>query len=841
MRAGSTAVEAEVSDDLRQWVVRVTHAWTGTTALIPVALGADRYRAPPLRVPAADEPLMYRWGFDPGGFSAVQIRVDGKPAVETRRQRLEDGSAILWVRGPGRACTLEVSARLRLPRRYGPFGVIGRQATLAGRWYPQVGAQPRRHPPRGRVHLRIRLPAGAAAVVGSRWVPWIPGQGTRWIEADAWGGALPVVILPPETTTVQGRRGDRLVSPRGRSREPAERRRRRAIVETMALAESEEAPLLVVQAPLRRELARGLEGGVVLVSDHAFRGWPLEDLDRFEKQALLRALVYARALRSSDPVVADIVAAAEVQEWLSSRDGTPEAADLLAPFAFVPAVDSLLYAPQIPFRDAYFRALREDDPLRAAMVSYPSGWPRGKILFEKLVDRIGASSARAVARKLREGAPLERSLAAALRSSPGPEARAFLSTWLGDYPEVAYRLGRWGSERDGARFRARVEIERLGAEVAEPVALRLEDARGESRIVATPATSAALRVVTATLSAPLSSVTLDPAGRLAQASELGSPNPRLDDRTHPGWRVLLNSFNILVGATGGTFDLGLNLTFARRYDPTWAFGLSGGAAPDAFSVTGQLRRAFGRTITPNRRSSWGALVVTGERLREGFVEGSGGAWATRAGFRFGYDDRATSFAPEAGTGLRAEITYARVWARDGPSSGNDTDDALALRAALLRSVRVGHAHTFSVRARVDAWILGRPRPQLAFDGGGRFGLRGYRVGEEQGQLRGLVAGEWVHPLLRDAEVDGFRLAWADRLDGALFVELGLIGDDVDALGRGFRATAGYGFRAYLDYLGIRPGVLAIDIAFPLVSVPERRFEVGGPEVWLAFSQSFFSF
>lgn len=833
-----STVEARVASDLRSVSLAVEVAWTSTAPEIPLALGADRFRAPPASLPPADEPLMYRWGFEGGGFSDVRVELDGEP-VSFRRERLEDGSSLLWVRSPGRPCTIAVRARLDVPRRYGPFGVIGRQLTLGGRWYPQVGAAKGRSPPRGRVDLKVQLPAGASAVVASTWVPWLPESGPRWVHVQTVGGIPPLLVLPPESAALPVRRGA-FISPRGRSADPAELRRRRAVLKTIASVELE-GPLLIVEAPLRRELARGLGAGVVLVSDHAFRGWPLEDLDRFERQALLRALFFASGLRRSAPLIADFVAAARVDRWLEAQAGAPEASELLGPFSFVPAVDSLLYAPQIPFREAYFRVLQEEDPLRASLTRFPSGWPRGKILYEKLVDRVGTARAFEVAEELRAGAPLAPTLAASLRGSPGPGASAFLRTWLGPYPEVAYRLGTWGSENMGVHHRARVEIERRGAEVAEPVMVRLEDAEGRKRVVRAPATSSALRVITATLSAPLSSVTLDPDGRLVQTPALGSPNPRLDDRSHPGWRVLLNSFNILVGATGGTLDTGLSLSFARQFDPTWAFGLAGNFAPDAFAVTGQVRRAFGRPVTPNRRSSSLAWVLTGERLREGFVEGATGAWAARTSLRFGYDDRITSFAPEAGTGLRARLTYARILARDGRGRSVDTDDALAIRGAVLRSVRVGHAHTFSVRARVDAWVLGRPRPQLAFDVGGRFGLRGYRVGEEQGRLRTLLAGEWVHPLLRDAEVDGLRLVWADRVDGALFAEGGLIADELEGLGGGFRATVGYGFRAYLDYLGLRPGVLAIDVAFPLVSVESQRFELGAPEVWLAFSQSFLSF
>lgn len=826
-------MHARVSDDLAEVVVEVRA--TVEAGPVSVFLGADRFRAPPEGLTSAMEPLLFRRGFSSGAFSALEFRIDGTP-VEGRFERLSEG-ARRWSTTARRPGELVVRTRLRVPDRYGPFARRGRQLTLGGRWYPVVTSG---QAPPIRTELAVEIPAAAAALVGGQWAPWRPG-GTRRTLRFEGRGVLPLIVLPPETVLYPepGRRGA-VVWPRGRGRRAPDRRRRTALLKVLedaakTLPLGDGGPLWLVEAPLRKDLARAVGGGVVLVSDHAYRNPPLGDLDSFSDRALFRALALAQALRTHPPLVADIVAAAALD---ARARAAPDAFDVLGPFAFVPAVDNLLYAPQIPFVDTYFRVVQDDDPMRASLNRFPSEHARGRRLYEKLRDRVGALEAARFAAELRRGQPLRVALEARL----GPETETFLRTWLGPYPKVAYRLGAWGSEpRPEGGFEAFVEIERLGAEVAEPVRVRLESRGHPDRVVVATATTASLRTLTATLSASLRAVTLDPEGRLGQTAHLGSPNPRLDDRSHPGWRVLLNSFNVLLGATAGTIDTALSFSFARRWDPTWRFGLSGRYAPEAASLNLGVRRAFGDAITPNQRASWVALSLTGERLLDGFAPGAAAAWAGRGVLSWGYDNRRTAWAPEAGLGLRARVGYARVISREGAAAEGETNDAVSVGVAALRSWRFGAAHTVSLRGRVDAWVVGRPRPQLLFDLGGRFAARGYQVGQEQGRFRALLAGEWLHPLLRDAEVDVFHLLWADRLDGAIFVTGAWITDGLDQLeSSGLRADIGYGFRAYLDYLGVRPGVLAIDIALPLLD-DRGRPDVGSPQIYIAFSQSFFAF
>lgn len=839
-------VVAHVSDDLSRVRLEVSGTWTPKVRrpFVPIVLGMERFRAPPDPLPAAMEPLIYPYGFQAGGLApGYRVEVEGETCTES--SALEDGSVALRCGGPveaGETRSFAVTAKLEIPVRYGPFGRLGRQLTLGGRWLPKVSL-PGSSPSRGRIHVSVSLPANTAAVVGSKWVPWVPERARHVVEVTLEDASdAPLLVLPPETVAF-GRGEGALLFPRGRTEDPPDARRRRAELRVLeaGLAEARRAHLstrlLLVEAPLRRSLARALEGGVVLVSDHAYRMPEMDRLDRFQDGPILReifsALALERRAESWPFVAADALGRALVEDRLArSGEAEEDAFDVLGIFAFVPAVDSLLYAPQIPFVGAYFHVIDETDPLRISLSDFPSERPRGKVLYEKLVDRVGRSRALEVFLALHPGGRLED----AMERVVGDTAAAFLSTWLGPYPALGYALEGSTSKPRGDTWLAQAEIARTGDIAAEPIEVRLVDAEGHSRIVTAPATDAPSRTVTATLAAPLASVTLDPRGRLAQRSTESMPHPALDDRSHPGWRVLLDSFAFTFGATAAALDTGLSFRFARQYDPSWSFGLSASYAPDTISATLRGTHAFGRVLTPNRRAAWLTASLTGERLQGGFLGDAGAGWSAGANLTLGWDDRSTVWAPEAGLGLRARLGYRRLLGLEGADTTASTD-SVSLSLSGQRSLRIDAAHTLAARARVDAWVLGRPRPQLEWDTGGPVAFRGYRLGDERSRGRALVGGEWLHRLLRDAEVDVAELLWVDDVDGALFADMGVVGDALDALS--VRADVGYGVRFYLSYLGVRPGVMALDFALPLIQ-PDGRLGVGGVEIWLSFSQSYFA-
>jgi hypothetical protein len=372
------------------------------------------------------------------------------------------------------------------------------------------------------------------------------------------------------------------------------------------------------------------------------------------------------------------------------------------------------------------------------------------------------------------------------------------------------------------------------------VTLRLVDAAGGSRLVRAETSTAAVRTVTATLAAPLATVELDPYGRLAEAPSAAVPSPKLDNRSHPKWRFLLNSFNVLYSPSANNLDTAVDVGFSRVRDVRWRFAARAAYAPEAVTVSGRATWYFGDPATADGLTQWLGVVVGGDYLRPEFAGTTESALALSGSLFYGYDDRKTAWAPEAGLGLRAALAVSHSFG--APAAGAEiTRDAVNLTLRALRSWRLGAAHQLSLRASAGAYLYGTPRPQLQYALGGRRNLRGYVVDDAVGRMRGIVSGEWVHTVLADLDLNAAWLVWVTQLDGALFADVGVLGDRLGDLGaQAPRADVGYGVRLYLDYFGVRPGVMAVDVAWPLVD-GEGRFRVGSPAVYIDFAQSFFAF
>lgn len=844
----TTLIEATVSDDLSRVAVTVTQTLTSSAGDVPIVLAAERYRHIPDDLLPSAEVELFNGSFDAGGFDDLEITIDGRrcePRIETR----PEGEAIAWCDGPARL--VEIEASLDVPDRYGPFSRHASQLTLGGGWYPYV-ARPDAPAPAGAVDVKVSVPAERGAVIADKWFPPEPAGPRRTLAAHFDLMRIVPLVVTTKTTDVRPIAGGRalLISKRARLVDDLHLERLlsnldEGLTEALdfaVLVDGTEAmlataPVLIVEAPLRHDLARATNGHVLL-SDHAFRLTPLDRFLRFHRFPIVRevfATMLMRANPSSDPL--SIAGADAVAAWLVDRyakEGYGEAEDVfdvLSLVSFIPAVDSMLYAPQFPFVGAFFRLIRETDPLRANLVDYPSTYPRGKLLYEKLIDRVGEKDTTIAMEAIAQGTDVT----AALRVALCDDTDEFMTTWLGPYPAVQYRIADYG-ENDGRAF---VTFERTGDAIAEPVEIAFVDDDGNRRIVKSEASRDELRTVTATLAAPLDEVILDPRGRLAEAPSVEVPSPKFDNRSDPRWRFLLNNFNLLFSPTAGTIDTALDVGYSRVRDVRWRFATRASYAPEAVSLSSRATYYFGAPLTPDRLSQWLGVVGAGEYLRPEFAGETRDALAASAALYYGWDTRRTVWAPEAGEAVRASIAYGRIF---GELEDEDvTPNSVSVSVRGLKAWRFDAAHQVSVRGSLGTFLTGTPRRQLLYSLGGRRNVRGYRIDDTLGRFRGLVSGEWLHPILSDMDDNFLEMNWVTKLDGAIYADIAVIGDDPeDAFTQAPKADVGYGFRIYIDYFGVRPGVMAIDIAFPLVD-GEGRFTLGPPAVYVDFAQSFLVF
>lgn len=850
-------VEAEVDDALERVGLDVTAHYTPSVALteVPVVLAAERYRSPGALSPSEVREA-FPGDFSAGGFDGLSLELDGARCTP-RVEALGEGERVAWcprVVRAGQTVVVRARATLRVPERYGGFGRVARSLTLAGGWLPLPG-RPGAAPPRGRWTLSLAAPAELTAVLGTTPRPSTGAGGRRVLIAHGEGAQIPLVLRPATWRALSlaegGARFLTSAAPQGRPPELLARATQRAVEDGLRMVAElglpvpdTTRPLVLIEAPLRHVLTETAEG-VVLVSDRAFRMVEVDRFLSFHALPLLRDVFGTLAARALSPAVvdrgltADVVGTWALERYVARRLGRDEDAfDVLGIVSFIPSIDLMLYAPDLAFAGAYFRNVPDQHPLRPDFIDFPLGHPRGKWLYEKLRDRLGVDRAHAIVARAGAGVGIVQAVEEAW-----PEgARAFLDTWLGPPPRGRYALVEVAAEAEpGApgRTRARATFERVGELVDEPLVVRFEDEDGDVRDVVATATRARRRTVTATLGAPLDVVLLDPERRLLEAGDDEAPDPRYFHRSTPEWKVLLNNFNVLFAATEGALETAVDLGLARRHDAHWGFGLRAEYAAEAVSLALRASRSFGERVTPARLGHAVSASVEGAYLRPGFAAAEEGGAALLLGLGYGYDDRPSLWAPQSGTAVRVGLGYQRlIGTLTDPAV---TPDSLSVSLRGVRQWRLGLRHQLSLRASASAYVLGQPQAQLLFPLGGRSQVRGYAQGAELARVRGVLSAEWLHPLLTQLDINFFWLAWVSGIDGALFGDAALAGDDVaEAVDGPVFGDVGYGLRLYIDYFGVRPGVLAVEAAVPLVRA-RGATELGPPAVYITFSPSFVAF
>jgi hypothetical protein len=265
--------------------------------------------------------------------------------------------------------------------------------------------------------------------------------------------------------------------------------------------------------------------------------------------------------------------------------------------------------------------------------------------------------------------------------------------------------------------------------------------------------------------------------------------------------------------------------------------------PAAIALEGRASYSFGRRITPAYLAHRVGFIGIGEYLRPQYGTTVESALSTSAAIYYAYDTRQTLWAPEAGEGFRVTLEYDHIFGRllEETTTGDTrvlTEDSLRLTASAFKSWRLGASHTLSLRGSAGSFFFGTPRQQLLYAIGGTLNVRGYPIAARLGKVRAIAGGEWVHPIFRELNENAFFFAWASGLDGALYADVATIADDVSQLRSApLLADVGYGFRLYIDYFGVRPGLMSIDVAVPLFDVHGNR-HVGPPAVYIDFARSF---
>lgn len=845
------------------------------------------------RPPAALGDVNYYWiyprRFSPGSMALSAVRA-GSPGHE--RPLPEDawrpeehavaGERVLWSIAlpepipPGRSLRVIIEYRVVIPERYGSFGCIAGQCTLAGGLHPMIAALETTGwdlagpPMRSDMDVRVELTRPASALLFDELVGHIPASALR--QRDR---AFPPETTYPPAVRVEARRRDAayaalFVAPRlyesvrqaGTEAEsvtlryiaagkppPADDARGQLLpytqedharfgldtaAEALDLLAALELPLRVrrltmIEAPLRAQVAES-HPGAVLVSDRFYRIWPAERFRKLHRRQLVRAVfgqILARrvAERGAEhardiPIAADLAASYLTDLHAVGRyDKNEQLDDILEPVSFIPMIDLLIYEPQTLFHGAYFGGVLDDEPLRDHPERFMHQRPRGRLYYEKLRDLLRPDALRAALRAILADGRAVRSAAEEVYGSP---LAWFFEQWARPYPRLDYRIAQVASREleNGLKEHA-VTIERRRAPgdpaIVEPVQVRIILDDGSRRDVRWHGRGDR-GVVRVRATSAVDRVELDPAGRLVERHLPGdNQHPGYNNRTEPRRRFVYNSAGVLLNVTDLSALLAADFSLGRVHDVKnqLRFGVYSSAST---LVGGSLgyRRNFGPVVTMDRLRWRSSLTLGGGRLRAGFFGDVDPRPATRfsLGAALRRSTRTSFFHPKGDEHARlaASLTVTRRDASATDSADVLVSGSLSARVARLYTPVGGHTLAGELAAGMVAGSI-ETRSQL-FAAGGADGLRGHGPAALFGRAYGMARVEYRHVLMHDLSWNFGHYSIMRGIGGAVFADAAWL-SPCDSYGPGdggFNASVGYGLRVFYDSFGALPQLMRVDVA-----------------------------
>ncbi len=583
----------------------------------------------------------------------------------------------------------------------------------------------------------------------------------------------------------------------------------------------------LVGAPLRRgSPVRVLHQRRVLISREVYRGTPVEVLYKFHRMAIAR-VAFACAFENAWGIDAED---ADALAWflidVDAKDvaeGNRSVKDLLRPLEFIPDIDSLMYAPQMPWAGVYFsdvRAAHNGDvhDLEAGPPEPDDFFhdrPRGKIFYDKLLARLGADENNAV---FRQALAAHKGVRVVASEKHPEDVQQIVSDFFGPYPQYDVQMRVNGDT---------VHVEKVGPGKAarEPIDVEVTKKDGKTERQRTDALSADLKFP------PFKAARVDPDDHLLQLYAPTSDDPRFDDTTKHFWRFTLTRIAASFGFSANELSAGIDFSLRREYDLHHSFGMGASYDPSGVYVTLHYDYSFGHRITPDQLGWAIGVQAQFERLTQGFAGATTPVYVAGGVGFVAYDDRPSLRTAMVGLGFNL---YASV---DVPLARSVYANA---GVGFLKIFQLRYDQGLALRVRGDVTFGDAPIQAQPTLGGGGADPRGFPAGELTRPERAVASLEWRHELARGFRTNLANVLWVDGIEGALFADAELLGDTHHPFvsNANLFYDVGYGIRLLYDQGGVNPGVLVLDFGVPL-----KRFDPARPavSVFLDFVQSFSGF
>jgi hypothetical protein len=516
------------------------------------------------------------------------------------------------------------------------------------------------------------------------------------------------------------------------------------------------------------------------------------------------------------------------------------ARDILKIGGFIPAIDQIMYAPSMEFKEAYFNSIYEPLIFRDEPWHFFNLFPRGKLIYEKLVDLLGIEEFNLLVSDYFRAK--EDFIKVCLRRY-GRSFEWFFKQWLGPIPRVNYRLKEITKVKVGEEFLYYIEVVKEGDSwVREPLELEIVEADGRVRVLRWNG-DGRRHIFKVRSKGKIERFRLDPRNRLVEDDELTVNHVKFDNRVPASWRPpLFHGFYLFLNLSEINYYAFLNFTVRRLFDLRHALDMRAIQKPRGFEGFLRYRYGFGKKRDLNFLSWFLGGAIYGLRLNPEF--GNLGYKGTLLGLslQLFYDDRISFFDPIRGSSLNLSMGYHLVFFDHGTRESH-----LSLGFRYFRLITPVFGHTFAFFGGAGI-VLGHAPEQALPSLGGRFFLRSYESDELLGKAKIYGVAEYRITLLRHLDINLAHIAWARRLQGVIFMGLGSLSTKESFKEilepQSFYLEVGLGLRLHLDYAGIYQNVLAFDIGFPLSRRSiwkcsplscQKRFPVG---IHIGIDQSF---
>jgi hypothetical protein len=796
---------------------------------------------------------VYPVKFNPGELRTGPILVDGVAAEVQVLDHPRAGPRTLIKVTPvrpiaaGAKAVLDVDVSAKIPQRYGPFGCIHSMCTIVGGFYPMLppddeNGQPllEAPPARAAYQVTVSVPRVSDVIVnGSLFAVEKGGHVT--VELDQTRAAALIVAKPRFKVVETEHRGQKIrylhsdvkgvppgnqilpYQPTDRTWRPMEAAKE--ALDLLAEWGQPMAPghvLTIVEGEEKMELAVPLPG-MVLVSDQIFDIFPLVRFLKFHEFQLVRALydnwvdeLIASSERPQDVGWAPDVAASFLVDLYTLRSYRKEefARQILSWAGFIPAIDRILYAPQVQFAGAYFYTLEDPDPLRDSLREFNNQFPRGKTIYSKLRDLEGDRAMEQIAKRQIAGEPIRQ----AAEDVRGEMLDWFWNQWLGPYPYVDYRFVSVKSQKNEKGVLVTAVVEKRGEHPPiEPVEVLARDKKGQ-RVVEKWDGEGRQHSYTFQLTAPLDLIEIDPRGRLIERLPKNNDDLRFDDRRPPRWKFIYNNFGGLIYffPTLG-IDLSLDFSLARILDVKNSMRfLVYHTNATQIGVSATYSRLFGRKITEARLSTAVATSLSAARIDPSFGQalgrGTHPGTTIGASLGVGYDDRLFVWEPRKALTLDASAGLTLTVLDDAEVLWQGTISGSAEYTVPLAD---GHGLAMVLTGAITGGDLGIARQMLAAGGAG--GLRGYAIDELIGRARVVGRAEYRHVFVHDLDVNILHSVYVRGVGGAVFAEAGMVTacDSYRVDKSSFGYDVGYSLRVFADWFGVSQTTFNLDLAVPL--------------------------